>query len=102
MPPRVTVKEIHDAVPKELLRKDPLRSTACIARAVFLAVALFALAFNITTLSATGFHGLIPVHSTLQARLLQSALWMFYWLWQGFVFSSFFCLGKYLSAMYAQ
>lgn len=100
VPPRVTLKEIHDAVPKELLRKDPLRSAAYISRAVALAVTLFSLAFNITNLSTTGFFGLVPVHSAWQVRLLQGALWTFYWLWQGFVFTSFFCLGKYFSAMF--
>ncbi|KIP05656.1 hypothetical protein PHLGIDRAFT_144051 [Phlebiopsis gigantea 11061_1 CR5-6] len=96
VPPRVTLKEIHDAVPGELRRKDPLRSAAYIARAVSLAVTLFTLAFNITNLSTTGFFGLVPVHSAWQVRLLQCALWTFYWLWQGFVFSSFFCLAHEL------
>ncbi|KAH8083325.1 fatty acid desaturase-domain-containing protein [Cristinia sonorae] len=95
-PPKVTLKQLHDAVPKDLLRKDPLRSTGFIARDVVFCAALFICANYIEPAAHTGFGGWIHISAPWQIQLLKTLLWLSYWWWQGLVFTSFFCIAHEL------
>lgn len=94
IPPKVTLKQIHDAVPKHLLQKDTFRSLGYVFRDFALCVALFAFAAYIDPISRTGCFGLIPAVRPWQVMLCRTALWLCYWWWQGLVFASFFCIGE--------
>ena len=94
IPPTVTLKQIHDAVPRHLLRKDPLRSTGYVFRDVFFCALFFAFGAVIEPLVSTNFLGFVPFTSPWQAMLARSLLWLTYWWWQGIAFTSFFCIGE--------
>ncbi|KAI0826451.1 fatty acid desaturase-domain-containing protein [Irpex lacteus] len=96
VPPRATLKQIHDAVPKHLLKKDPLRSFGYVARDVSLCVAMFTFAAYIDPISRSGCFGLIRAVQPWQIALLKTASWLFYWWWQSLVFTSFFCIAHEL------
>lgn len=101
MPPKFSLKQVHNAVPKHLLQKDPLRSFGYIARDVSLCIAMFALAAHIDTIARSGCFGLIPAVQPWQVVVFKSVLWPFYWWWQGLVFTSFFCIGGYIRSVIA-
>lgn len=92
-PPKVTLKQIHDAVPKELLRKDPIMSASYIIRDVMLCTLLFKFSGYIPLLTTMlcGRNSLLPKGCESLAKGL---LWLWYWWWQGLVFTSFFCIGQ--------
>ncbi|KAL4253025.1 Fatty acid desaturase [Abortiporus biennis] len=80
VPPKFTLSQIHNAVPKHLLQKNALLSL--------------------------GLFGLLPLPMMpWQASTLQGFLWVSYWWWQGLVFTSFFCIAHELgheSLFYSQ
>ena len=99
-PPTVTLKEIHAAVPKHLLRKNALRSTGYVLRDVFFCAAFFAFGAAIEPLVATRLWGLVPLTSPLwHAPTVRAAFWLTYWWWQGIAFTSFFCIGTSRAAL---
>ncbi|TCD68732.1 hypothetical protein EIP91_009878 [Steccherinum ochraceum] len=95
-PPRISLKQLHDAVPKHLMQKDTLRSAGFVVRDLVFCAALFACAFYIGPAARTGFGGLVPVTAAWQVQLIQGFLWLSYWWWQGLVFTSFFCIAHEL------
>lgn len=90
-PPRLTLKDIHDAVPKHLLRPDPTRATLYVLRDITLASFLFKAASSITYLEGIDYYGLIT--SSRAKLVLRISLWAIYWFLQGLVFAGIFCLG---------
>ena len=91
----MTLKEIHEAVPKHLLQKSPFWSTFYILRDVFFCVLFFAFGASIEGLVATRFYGLVPATFPYwHASAVRGALWVTYWWWQGISFASFFCIGE--------
>jgi len=90
-PPTVTLKEIHDAVPKELLGRDPILSASYIARDVFLAVALVKFASLIGAWAGSNFFGFLATE--WQVGAAKASLWLVYWWFQGLVLAGLFCLG---------
>ena len=92
-----TLKQIHDAVPKHLLRKDPVRSFGYVARDVSICIALFTFAAYIEPMARSGCFGLITTIRPWQIVLLKTVSWLFYWWWQSLVFSAFFCIGKHMA-----
>ncbi|KAJ3553381.1 hypothetical protein NM688_g3643 [Phlebia brevispora] len=96
VPPSITLKQIHAAVPKHLLQKSTLRSAGYILRDVALCICLFTFAAFINTFATTGFYGAVPVTASWQIAWLRTALWLTYWWWQGLVFTSFFCIAHEL------
>ena len=99
MPPTVTLKQIHDAVPKHLLQKDPLRSTGYVLRDVFFCALFFAFGAAIEPILASHFLGLVPLTAPWHVTLARSLLWLTYWWWQGIAFTSFFCIGTSRAAL---
>lgn len=95
-PPTVTLKQVHDAVPKHLLRKDPLRSFGYVFRDLVFCGLLFWFATSIDRLSHSGFGGYVRLTDPWEVRLLSGVLWLSYWWWQGLVFTSFFCIAHEL------
>ncbi|KAL7284144.1 hypothetical protein ACG7TL_001425 [Trametes sanguinea] len=95
-PPTITLKQLHDAVPKHLLQKDPLRSTGYVLRDVFFCVLFFAFGASIERLVSTSFGGFVPLSAPWQIALARTTLWLIYWWWQGIAFASFFCIAHEL------
>ncbi|KAI0635236.1 fatty acid desaturase-domain-containing protein [Trametes polyzona] len=96
VPPTVSLKELHDAVPKHLLQKDPLRSTGYVLRDVFFCALFFGFGASIERLVSSSFGGYVPLAAPWQATLARSTLWAVYWWWQGIAFASFFCIAHEL------
>ncbi|KAF9444644.1 hypothetical protein P691DRAFT_326692 [Macrolepiota fuliginosa MF-IS2] len=90
-PPTATLKEIHDAVPKHLLRPDPSRAMLYVVRDITLASFLFKAASSITHWESLDYCGFIT--SPRAKILLRVGLWTAYWVLQGLVFAGIFCLG---------
>ncbi|KAI0711224.1 fatty acid desaturase-domain-containing protein [Earliella scabrosa] len=96
VPPTITLKQIHDAVPKHVLQKDPLRSTGYVLRDVFFCALFFAFGAAIEPILASHFLGLVPLTAPWHVTLARSLLWLTYWWWQGIAFTSFFCIAHEL------
>jgi hypothetical protein len=112
IPPTVTLKDIHDAVPKHLLKsmyiafllllfslcyhyvENATKSIVYVLRDITFAALLFKLASCITPLAEQDFGS--HVTSGWKKTILASALWLSYWWVQGMVFAGIFCLGKFL------
>lgn len=90
-PPKTTLKEIHDAVPKHLLRPNPTRATLYVVRDITLASFLFKAASSIAYWESIDYYGLVT--SSRVKLTLRVSLWMSYWILQGLVFAGIFCLG---------
>ncbi|KAG6821135.1 hypothetical protein H0H93_006474 [Arthromyces matolae] len=90
-PPTVTLKEIHDAVPKHLLKKDSVKAAAYVARDITFTLLLFKLASLIGPWFETDFSGFVTSPST--KSVLNATLWGAYYWVQGMVWAGIFCLG---------
>ena len=90
-PPEITIKEIHDAIPKNILRRQQALSAYYILKDIALALSFYKAATY------------IPVASQYLSRSLQLnewivasmtwSLWSVYWWFQGLVWAGIFCLG---------
>ncbi|KAK0208332.1 fatty acid desaturase-domain-containing protein [Desarmillaria ectypa] len=85
-PPTVTLKEIHDAVPKHLLKGNPVLATMYVLRDISFTLLLFKLASHIGDIEAY-------ITSPVLGTLVKSFLWLAYWWVQGLVWAGIFCLG---------
>lgn len=94
VPPSITLKQLHDAVPKHLLQKDAVRSTGYVLRDVFFCILFFGFGASIEPLVTSSFGGYVPLTSVWQLSLARATLWVVYWWWQGIAFASFFCIGQ--------
>ena len=108
-PPTVTLKEIHDAVPKHLLKsnvdqllgmlstywqnhlEDPIKAAAYVARDITFTLLLLKLASLIGPWADTDFSGFVT--SGWNKALLKVILWCTYYWIQGMVWAGIFCLG---------
>ncbi|KAH8102900.1 fatty acid desaturase-domain-containing protein [Cristinia sonorae] len=93
-PPQVTLKQIHDAVPKHLLKKNPWLSTYYVVRDVALCIGMFVFASYIPEMSQA-----ILKYTGISAQcepIVRTGLWVQYWWWQGLVFAGFFCIAHEL------
>ena len=91
-PPTATLKELHSAVPKDLLRKRPLLAAAYIVRDVALSITFFALA---TRAHAIAGHCAVWTGLNWTSAVAKMVLWMAYWWFQGLLWAGIFCLGVY-------
>ena len=89
VPPSITLREIHAAVPKHLLRKDARLSAYYCVRDVACCAAIFYYGFHIEHILAN-----IPLGAEVLVKLARAALWLVYWFFQGLSFASFFCIGS--------
>lgn len=90
-PPVVTLKEVHDAVPKHLMKKDPIKAVAYVLRDITFTLLLFRFASMIGPWAETDFGGYVT--SGWHKTLVKSSLWLTYWWIQGLVWAGIFCLG---------
>ncbi|OSX63288.1 hypothetical protein POSPLADRAFT_1168809 [Postia placenta MAD-698-R-SB12] len=96
VPPTITLKEIHEAVPKHLLRKNPWLSAYYCVRDIVCCVAIFYVGFHIEDILKSDFGGLVPLTALWQVYLARTGLWLLYWWFQGLSFASFFCIAHEL------
>ncbi|EPS93980.1 hypothetical protein FOMPIDRAFT_1033527 [Fomitopsis schrenkii] len=87
VPPTITLKEIHAAVPKHLLRKNVWLSTYYCVRDIACCAAIFYYGFHIEKILAN-----MPLSAAWQLKSARAALWLAYWFFQGLSFASFFCI----------
>ncbi|KAH9476003.1 Delta(12) fatty acid desaturase [Psilocybe cubensis] len=91
VPPTFTLKEVHDAVPKHLLRKNQRKAALYVIRDIVFTSLLYKFAYSITPWAASDFGGYVT--EGWQKTLLKASMWGFYWWFQGLVFAGIFCLG---------
>ncbi|EAU82982.2 delta-12-fatty acid desaturase [Coprinopsis cinerea okayama7 len=91
-PPTATLKDIHDAVPKQLLRNDPFKSTLYLVRDIVMSLFLYTLAQQITSCASSDFGGLIT--TPYIKALVKGSLWCVYWWFQSLVNAGIFCLAR--------
>ena len=88
-PPNLSLKQLHDAVPRHLHEKSTLKSLMYILRHIAFTCGFyyFASFINIFTSSRSG-------GSTLLLKYFaRPSLWILYWGWQGITFAGIWCLG---------
>ncbi|KAF8067655.1 fatty acid desaturase-domain-containing protein [Lyophyllum atratum] len=90
-PPTVTLKEIHDAVPKHLMKKSATKAAAYVLRDITFTLLMFKLASMIGPWAETDFGGYVT--SGWHKTLVKSSLWLTYSWFQGMVWAGIFCLG---------
>ena len=93
-PPTFSLKDVHNAVPKHLLKRSSALSTYYVIRDLVLGVAFFAAATKIEP-----FVAFLAENTSVAGWKLQSvraALWLSYWWFQGLVGGGIFCLGASL------
>ncbi|RDB16067.1 Delta(12) fatty acid desaturase [Hypsizygus marmoreus] len=91
VPPTVTLKEIHDAVPKHLMKRSDTKAILYVLRDITFTLLLFKFASSIGGWAEQDFGGFVT--SGWQKFLVKSALWLTYWWTQGMVWAGIFCLG---------
>ncbi|KAL4260648.1 Fatty acid desaturase [Pleurotus pulmonarius] len=91
IPPTVSLKDVHAAVPKKLLQKDPLKATSYILRDIALSALLFKCGSCINPWAESAFGG--NLNPGWQVWLVKNSLWTTYWWIQSLVWAGFFCLG---------
>ncbi|KAF9459136.1 fatty acid desaturase-domain-containing protein [Collybia nuda] len=90
-PPTVTLKQIHDAVPKHLLKLSNTKGVAYVCRDITFTLLLFKLASMIGPGYESDFGGYVT--GPWQKSLVKTSMWlMYYWL-QSLVWAGIFCLG---------
>ncbi|KAF6743663.1 delta-12-fatty acid desaturase [Ephemerocybe angulata] len=87
-PPSATLKEVHDAVPKELLERNQLKSLSYLLRDIVLAAFLYSCASRITPWS-----DLLLGNQEILKICLKTCLWCTYWVLQSLVGAGIFCIG---------
>ena len=111
-PPTATLKEVHDSVPKHLLKSgchdaiepsppsDPddhlenqFRAVVYVARDIIFTLFLYKCAASITPWAASDFGG--HVSGRVPKKALKAALWLVYWWMQSMVNAGIFCLGPW-------
>lgn len=94
-PPSVTLKDVHDAVPKHLLKRNMLKSAVYIAGDLAMAVALFGAAVHIDRVASSPVARGFGV-AGWQLEVGRWMLWGMYWWFQGLVWAGLFCLGEFV------
>ena len=93
-PPNLSLKQLHDAVPRHLHEKSTLKSVAYILRHIAFIWGFYYLAtfINVFTSSPCGGDA-FTITALLLKYLVRPSLWILYWGWQGIAFAGIWCLG---------
>lgn len=96
-PPDISLKDLHDAVPRHLFERSALRSSFYVVVHVASTFALYLSAKRIPAALdalavATGYHVLV-------GYLLRPLIWLFFWGWQGMFFAGIWCLGTHIQRL---
>ncbi|EGO26672.1 hypothetical protein SERLADRAFT_463952, partial [Serpula lacrymans var. lacrymans S7.9] len=90
-PPNLTLKDVHDAVPKHLFQKNTPKSLFYVFRHLVFTYAFFLLATRIDDLLwLAGSRLGIKSAGQIIIRIL---CWSSYWFWQSIAFTGIWCLG---------
>ncbi|KAF7800238.1 hypothetical protein EIP86_011485 [Pleurotus ostreatoroseus] len=87
VPPKVTISELHRAIPESLFEKSTLLSLQYVARDIALSIA-----FYLAVIQADAWIDLHGSHFTWARYMLEAAAWVLYWVFQGLAFAGFWCL----------
>ena len=92
-PPNLSLKQLHDAIPRHLYQKSTLRSLAYILRHVAFTCVFYYLAtfINFPIPSRCGGNAI----ALLLKYIIRPSLWILYWGWQGITFAGIWCLGVF-------
>jgi hypothetical protein len=93
-PPTITLKEVHAAVPKHLLRRSPLKSCLYIARDLVLTAIFLAFASYIPAM-ACAISGIL----SWPTFPIAATFWGAYWWLQGLLWAGIFCLGGRIASL---
>ncbi|KDQ54173.1 hypothetical protein JAAARDRAFT_182561 [Jaapia argillacea MUCL 33604] len=86
-PPKITLSQLHSAVPKHLWQKSTQKALYYVVRDL-----LFAIAFYVLALYIDPFCCSLTAHQVV-SQLLRWSLWCVYWFWQGIVLAGWWCIG---------
>ena len=91
-PPNLSLKQLHDAVPRHLHEKSTLKSLSYVIRHIAFTFGFYYLAtfINISTSSLCG-----RDVTLLLKYFVRPCLWILYWGWQGITFAGIWCLGTF-------
>lgn len=92
-PPALSLKTLHDAVPRHLHSPSTLKSLIYIARHIAFTYALYRFGLSINSLCSV-----IPAKSSTTAgrlirHCIRPTLWLLYWGFQGLTFAGLWALG---------
>jgi omega-6 fatty acid desaturase (delta-12 desaturase) len=91
-PPDLSLKELHNAVPKHLFQRSTLKSTFYIVTHILFTATLHVSAQRITpTLDA---FAVTYIHRAFVQYFLRPVIWIFFWGWQGMCFAGIWALGE--------
>ena len=92
-PPNLSLKQLHDAIPRHLHQKSTFKSLGYILRHVAFTCGFYYLAtlINILIPSCSGGNAF----AMLLKYLIRPSLWILYWGWQGIIFAGIWCLGVF-------
>lgn len=95
-PPNISLKDVHDAVPRHLLERSTITSFCYIARHLAITSIFFYLGTRIDVYvdCIVNSTATFPLVSALLTSLVRPILWLLYWGWQGFAFAGIWCLGR--------
>ena len=87
-PPNLSLKQLHDAIPRHLHQKSTFKSLGYILRHVAFTCGFYYLAtlINIPVPGCRGGNAFV---------MLLKSLWILYWGWQGIIFAGIWCLGVF-------
>jgi len=91
-PPNLTLKDVHDAVPRHLFVKSTFKSLFYVMRHLVITLLLYLFATRIdvfVNLIANG----EDIGTVFMRRLVRATLWILYFGWQGIAFAGIWCLG---------
>ncbi|KAH7890990.1 delta-12 fatty acid desaturase [Phlebopus sp. FC_14] len=86
--PKITIAQIHAAVPKHLLERSTFKSLCYVLRDIVFAVLMYRFGASIDTWTSS-----LPPNGYLSPRVIRFALWAFYWFWQGIILAGWWVLG---------
>jgi hypothetical protein len=90
--PKVTLSEIHAAVPKHLYQKSTIKGLYYVMRDIFCALLVYKMAKQVDPLCRylVWTFGCHPI----AANFIKCILWMAYWSLQGIIWAGVWCLGS--------
>ncbi|TFK71172.1 delta-12 fatty acid desaturase [Pluteus cervinus] len=89
-PTKVTLQEVHTAVPKHLHEKNTPKALLFVARDILCAVIVYKLGWRIDPVSS--WISTTLSLSPLAANAIKWGLWALYWHWQGVILAGWWCL----------
>lgn len=95
-PPNVSLKQLHDAVPRHLHEKSTFISLGYVLRHIAFTFGFYYLAtfINVSTSTCRGDNGVFTI-ALLLNYFVRPSLWILYWGWQGITFAGIWCLGMF-------